>query len=296
MNGVVARAWRGIQENRYLSFVSTGVIAAALALLGVFALGILNMRAVLVAWEQDAHISAYVAKDLAAPEAEALRAKIAALPQVETVTWVSEAEARAWLGTQVPELAPSMGDLARGTLPPSMEITLRSGAVRPEALEPFVRTLRGLGPWTEIDYGQEWVARIATFVSMLTVMGTMLGVLIAVASVFLVANTVHLVIFSRRDELAIMRLVGATDGYILGPFVAEGVLQGLVGGLVALGGLRAVYGGVLGRLRDALGPALGHDALRFLPPGWCGALVLGGVLVGGLASYGAVRRFLGSLP
>jgi cell division transport system permease protein len=296
MMGVVARALRGTRENTYLSVVSASVIAAALTLLGVFVLGILNLRTVLGAWEQDAHVSAYLAGDLAPADLEVLRTRLAARPEVKAVTYVSESDARAWLGQQVPEVGPSLKDFAPGTLPASMEITLHATSARPDQLEGFVTALRGLGPWTDIDYGQEWVARISTFVSLLTAMGSVLGGLIALATLFLVGNTVHLVVNARRDELEIMRLVGATDSYILGPFVVEGAAQGLIGAGVAVGGLWGVYKGIVLRLQDLLGPALGQGGLHFVPGAWVAGLVLGGVLLGALASAFAVRRFLGKLP
>jgi cell division transport system permease protein len=296
MSGVLRRALRGARENTYLSVVSTSVIAAALTLLGVFVLGILNLRAVLGAWEQDAHVSAYLASDLAPADLEVIRARLAARPEVKEVTYVAESDARAWLAQQVPEVGPSLTEFAPGTLPASMEITLHAASARPDQLEGFIAALRELGPWTDIDYGQEWVARISTFVSLLTVMGSVLGGLIAVATLFLVGNTVHLVVNARRDELEIMRLVGATDGYILGPFVVEGAAQGLVGAGIAVGTLWGVYKGIVLRLQDLLGPALGNGSLHFVPMAWVGGLVIGGVLLGACASAFAVRRFLGKLP
>jgi cell division transport system permease protein len=117
-----------------------------------------------------------------------------------------------------------------------------------------------------------------------------------VAALFLVGNTIHLVVYSRRDELEIMRLVGATDGYILSPFLVEGALQGVVGATIALGGLYGVHRGLVMRLHEVLAMALGDQTLRFLPAGWIAALVGLGLALGVGAAFGAVRRFLGKLP
>ncbi|MFZ5475795.1 MAG: cell division protein FtsX [Myxococcota bacterium] len=291
-----SRAIRSVREHTYLSVVSTGVITAALLLIGIYGLVMFNLRSLVGTWEQDVHVSAYLRAD-ATPEAHAaVQQALVARPEVESVRYVSEADARGWMSERMPELGPVLDDLGEDALPASLEITLRREHTSPTALAAFVGTLQSMGSFEDIDYGQEWVARFNTFLSLLTAMGVVLGGFIGVAALFLVGNTIHLVVYSRRDELEIMRLVGATDGYILSPFLVEGALQGAVGATLALAGLYGVHRGLVLRLHEVLAMALGDQTLRFLPLPWIAALAGLGLALGVGAAFGAVRRFLGKLP
>lgn len=294
MTDALHRALRGVAEHTYLSLVSTGVIAASLVLLGMFAMVSANLAQVLGSWERDAHVSAYLPSGT--PDAHtALAASLAARPEVASARYVSQAEARAWMTAKMPELGPVLEDLGEDALPASIEITLRPSHISPEAMGQFVSSLQQSGGFADIDHGQEWVARVDTFLSIVDALGVALGAFIGVAALFLVGNTIHLVVYARRDELEIMRLVGAEDRYILAPFLIEGALQGLGGAGFALLLLWGAHRGLLSRLESVLSLALGGESLHFLSAPAMAALVLTGVLLGTGAAWGAVRRFLGRL-
>jgi cell division transport system permease protein len=291
-----ARALRGMREHTYLSVVSTGVIAAALVLVGIFALALVNLRAVVGAWEQDAHISAYLKADLAPAAHPALVQAVAGLPDVADVRYVASADAHAWMIGEMPDMGPVLAELGDGTLPASIEITLKREATSPERMAAFVDQLRGAGAYSDVDFGQEWVTRFNTFLSVVTALGVAVGGFVAVAALFLVANTIHLVVYTRRDELEIMRLVGATDGWIVAPFLVEGALQGVLAAMVSIGLLYGVHAGLLAQMDAMLAVGLGTDDVRFLSPLWLGGLVAAGVALGTGAAWGATRRFLSRLP
>ncbi len=296
MTATLKRTLRSAREHTYLAVVSTGVITAALVLLGIFAMVSTNVALVLGSWERDVHVSAYLAPG-GTPEAHtAVMQALSTRPEVADVRYVSEAEARAWMAERTPELAPVIDELGAAALPASLEISLRPGHTTPEAMDAFVTSIRAIGAFDDVDYGQEWVTRVDTFLSVLTALGVVLGGFISIAALFLVANTIHLVVYARRDELEIMRLVGATDRYILAPFLLEGALQGAVAAALANGLLWAAHRGLLSRLEAVLALALGGEGLRYLPVGGVAAMFLGGMALGVGASWGAVRRFLGRIP
>lgn len=295
MNRLLLRTWRSVGEHTYLSLVSTGVITAALLLLGLFALGLSNMRALAGTWAEDAHVSAYLSPTAAADAHLAIQQAIAGRPEVATVRYVSPAEARAWMEERMPDVAPVLTELGESALPASLEITLKPAFTAPDALAAFAASIEQGGSFAEVDYGQEWIARFDALLSLLTAAAVILGLFVGVATLFLVANTIHLVVYARRDELEIMRLIGATDGYILSPFLVEGAVQGLVAAVVAIVGLYVLHRGVALRLEEMVALALGGQRLEFLPVFWQVALLIGGVLVGTGAPWGAVRRFLRKL-
>ncbi|MBM4391469.1 MAG: hypothetical protein FJ090_10145 [Deltaproteobacteria bacterium] len=296
MIGVVRRAARGIREHLYLFFVATGVVAAALVLLGTFALVVVNLQGLVAGWQQDVHVSAYFQPSLGVEDWAEAKSAIAGRVEVDAVSLVSPEEAAAWMTERMPEVSEVVGELGPSALPASLEITLRAEHRGAEAVDAFAESLSASGRFAEVDYGREWVGRAGSFLELLGMLGVALGVIIAVAALFLVGNTINLVVLARRDELEILRLVGATDGYILGPFVVEGVAQGLLGALAALGCLQAVHRGLLVQLDDILPLAFGAESLHFLPAGLVLALGLGGVLIGALPAWVAGRRFLARLP
>lgn len=293
---LLTRAGRGLRENLPLHVVSAGVIATSLTLLGVFLLVEVNLRGLTGTWAGDMQVSAYFRDGIDDGTRTSVQTMVAARPEVAKVEYVSEADALAWLSTRSPELSPVLDELGTGALPASLEITLRTEATTPDALAAFVSTLKQTRAFDDVDDGREWVARMASFLSLLRALGVALGLVISVATLYLVANTVHLVVHARRDELAVMRLVGATEGFILGPFLVEGAATGLVGGAVALAALSLVHRGLQSGAQVLFAAALGPGGVVFLGTPWSVGLLVLGAGLGALATWGAVRRFLAGLP
>ncbi len=295
MKNSIFHAVRGLREHTYLAVVGTGVIAAALVLLGGYAMIVTNLGAVVSGWKRDVHVSAYFVPGQSPEAQEAARAELALRPEVDLVELVTSAEAQVWMLERVPEVQPIVEELGEGALPASLEVSLRAAYTSPVALDAFAESLREGGHFAEIDYGREWVERSSAFLHTLTILGVALGGMLVLAALFLVGNTINLVVYARRDELEILRLVGASDGYILAPFLVEGALQGLVGGGAALSLLYGVHALVVARLLGGVPLALGEGGLAFLSPVAAVGLAALGVSIGVAAAGFSVRRFLSRL-
>ena len=291
---ILRRAFRSLWENLYLNIVSTGVIAAALLLIGLSLWVQHNISVAVSSWSRDVHVSAYFQPELPEADREAIRDRIARDPKVEKVRYVTEEEARQWLSDRVDGLEGTLEELGPGVLPASLEITLVDSTdmdAQVESLAPWLREEE----FAEIDYGREWIERFDTFLTVVKGLGMTMGTLIVVAALFLITNTVYLVIYNRRDELEIQKLVGATTGYIVAPFIVEGFVHGLLGSIVALTGLYAAHIALSGRLEAALTLGLVPN-LQFLPGAWVLAVVLIGLVLGVGAATVAVSRFIASAP
>jgi cell division transport system permease protein len=295
MGHILRRALRSLWENLYLNLVATGVIAASVLMLGVFLMVMYNLNAITHSWASDVHISAYFRADVPVERCFELKEQVAAMPGIESVRFVTEQEARAFLVQQLPETEPVLAELGDGVLPASLEITLAPSMAREQGIQEMVQAL-ALPELDEVDYGQQWVERFNSFLALLRLLGLILGGLIALAAIFLVANTIHLVVYSRRTELETMRLVGATDDTIMAPFLIEGLAQGLAGSMLGLIGLVAVHRGVILRLQQALELNLAEDPLASLPLDYSASLLLVGCLLGVLGAWTAVYRFLAKAP
>jgi cell division transport system permease protein len=287
---ILRRSVRSLWENLYLNSVAAGVIAAALLLFGVYLTVQYNLNSIVDTWSRDVHISAYFHPDVSEDLRFEAKNRIAAMPGVAAVRYVSEADARDWLTERIEGLEPVLTDLGEGVLPASLEVTLTAEAARPAMVASFAESLAG-PEFTDIDYGREWVERFNAFLSLLKALGVILGMLILIAAMFLVTNTVYLIVYNRKDELEIARLVGASDRYITAPFLFEGLVQGLVGGLLATVGLWGVYRVLVLRLQEALELEVAGE-LAFIPPEYVALLAVSGVILGVTAATIAVKRFL----
>ncbi len=295
LHHVLRRAATSLVRNLGLNLVAAGVIAAALLLAATWMVVVGHLDRMASTWGQDVHVSAYFQPDVSTDRRFALLEQVQARPEVARVVYVSEEDARTWLAERVPETAELLGELGAGVLPASLEITLAEGHLAPAEVAAFAASLEG-PDFASIDFGQEWVQRFNSFLSLLRGLGVALGGLIAVASVFMVANAMHLVIYARRLELETMKLVGATWAFVATPFVLEGAVQGLVGALLGLGAAAALHRYLLVQLQEALTAALGSAPLTFLDARTLLALTAIGMGLGMAGCWRAARRFWRAAP
>jgi len=249
-----------------------------------------NLNRMVNTWDRDVHLSAYFHADVPEQRRFNLRDQLADAPEVRKVRYVSQDEAHEWMRGRMPGMETVLDELGNGALPASLEISLATTSARPDAVAAFARTL-SVTDFSDVDYGQEWMERFQGFLSLLKLLGAIMGALILVAAVFLVMNTVHLIVYNRKNELEIHKLVGATNPFILGPFVTEGLIQGVIGSGLAICGLFAIHQILVARLKETLELAASAD-LVFLPWTYISALVVVGALTGTLAAWAAVQRFL----
>ncbi|MEC7983899.1 MAG: ABC transporter permease [Myxococcota bacterium] len=291
---VVRRSIRSIWENLYLNTVAAGVITASLLLLGVYTAGIINLNSIVDTWNKDIHISAYFQTDLSEQEHLELRDRVYTMPQTAQVRYVSQKEAQGWLTQRIDGIEDTLEALGEDALPASLEITLRKEASQPKQIEAFAEALRS-EPFEDIDYGVEWVEKFNAFLQLLKMLGVLLGSLILISATFLVTNTVHLIVYNRRHEMEIAKLVGASNHFIIWPFLFEGVVQGLIGALCAITGLWIIHRTLTIRLQEALGLELAGE-LHFLSTQELLLLGLIGIGLGVLAAFIASQRFIRQAP
>jgi len=291
---VVRRALRSLWENLYLNSVAAGVIGAALLLMGVYLTVQYNLNNIVDTWGRDVHVSAYFHADVPEQRRFARRDELARDGRVAQVRYVSEDDAANWLEERIPDVKPVLDELGAGVLPASLEIQLTETSASPTAVASFVKDIEG-PDFADIDYGQEWVERFNAFLSLLKLLGAVLGFLILAAALFLVINTVHLIVYNRRDELEIQKLVGATSSFVVAPFLIEGFVQGLVGAGLSMVGLWSVHRLFVVRLQEALQLGVAGD-LAFLPAPWLALLCVSGVVLGVGAAMVAVQRFMMQAP
>ncbi len=281
-------AARGLRATPVTSAVAVATIAMTLLLGGIFALLLANMEDLLARAGADLHVTAWLEEGMTLDEQRTLMETAATLEGVEGVMLTTEKEALARFEAGVGEALGIADALGENPLPASLELTLVAERRSAGGVRAIAETLAKLPGVAEIGQGEQWVEGYARAIDLARTVGIALGAVLALATLLIVANTIRLAIYARRDEIEILSLVGAGRTFVAIPFLAEGILQGLLGG--GLGGLAlyALYRVALPRLESGIQLFLGFAEPRFLDPRELAVLVAAGALLGGLGSAAAL--------
>jgi cell division transport system permease protein len=284
------KALGNIWTNPFLSLVTLSTISISMLILGLFSLIYLNVQQSLHQMGGELQITAYLHETISSEQAKVLRSKVADWPEVEEITYVSKEQALSRFRSQLREYAGILEGLKENPLPASLELTLMPQYGRSGNIKELSTRLGRLPGVAEVQYGRKWMAKLRVFVEVMKLVGITVGGLLLIATIFVISNTIKLTFYSRREELEIMRLVGATDFFIKAPFLIEGLLHGLGGALLAAGGLSLLILFLFSHLDLPLRLAVMAGSL---PTGQLVAGFLGlGLLLGVLGSMVSLRRFL----
>jgi cell division transport system permease protein len=284
------KALENIWTNPFLSLVTLSTIAISMLILGLFSLIYLNVQQSLHQMGGELQITAYLQETISPEQAEMLRSKVADWPEVEGITYISKKQALARFRSQLREYAGILEGLKENPLPASLELTLMPQYGRSGNIKELSSRLGRLPGVAEVQYGRKWMAKLRVFVEVMKLVGITVGGLLLIATIFVISNTIKLTFYSRREELEIMRLVGATDFFIKAPFLIEGLLHGLGGALLAAGSLSLLILFLFSHLDLPLRLAVMAGSL---PMGQLVGGFLGlGLLLGVLGSMVSLRRFL----
>jgi cell division transport system permease protein len=272
------------------SLVSVLTIGLALFLGASFAVGVLSARKLLQGWGAEPSITLYLDRAVTDEEAKALADRIVAAEHAQSVRYVDQAQAMQRLKTELGDLGGALDGLPENPLPPSLEV-VPDGSPGPAEVRALAGRLGQMSHVVDVDYGREWLDRIEALGRAMRNFGSGALALVLAAALLVVANTIRLAVYARRDEIEIMKLVGATNAYVRTPFLLEGVLQGLAGAILAVLGLEIVQRVVIPQAAAAFSFAAGAAAPHLLAAHF-GILLGAGAVVGLLGSYLAVARFL----
>jgi cell division transport system permease protein len=281
-------ALTSLWRSRLINALSVGTIAVSLFVLGAFLTLASNLNQVVQRWTEKVQVTFYLQDDVAPFVRDSLVNRLREDPAVDTLVPVSREEALARFRTLFRDLRTLPDDLGENPFPASVEVTLKAGHQAPDQVLRLVQAYQEAPGVEEVQYDLQWIQRLSTAVGLVRWVGAFLGGILVLAGVFTISNVIRLTLYARQDELDIMRLVGATQAYVRGPFVLEGMIQGGLGGLLAVGLLWAGFRIVA---RDALAASdlLGR-AVVFLPVELCLFIVLGGMVVGVVGSLVSLGR------
>ncbi len=283
----VRAAIAGLRGSRLTTVVSIATIAVATIPLGGLWVVTGNMRALLDQFGNELQLTAFLDAKVRSDAGRSLASRASAIPGVERVEFVSQEQAlerfRARLGDSA-----LLEALEANPLPASLAIALAIDHRTPEAVAMVSEALHALPGVEDVAGGETWIDGYGRALRLVRSAGMGLGIVLALATLLIVTNTIRLAVYARRDELEILALVGASRTFLRVPFLIEGLLQGAVGGLLGVGLLFAVFHVAVPQLRDALELFLGWSDPSFLSPRNVGILVAGGAAFGFVGAGAAV--------
>ncbi|MCK5913849.1 MAG: permease-like cell division protein FtsX [Desulfuromusa sp.] len=288
----ILRALRNMRQWPFLCTASILTMAIALATVATFFLVVVNIEQLASRWTKEIQVVAYLQKAPKQQDIAGLTQKLKKISEVELVNYVSPADAMQRFKKHLGTDASLLEGVSRDLLPASFELGLRSEFRNQQGIYTVIEQLENLLEVDDLRYGQEWLERFNDFVKMLRFVGIILGGFLLFAALFIVSNTIKLTLYARRDELEIMALVGATMRFIKIPFMLEGAIQGLLGGLISLVFLAISFVFIISYSLESfwLTPA-GFD-LVFLTLTQQITLVFSGIVLGILGSLSSLRRFV----
>jgi cell division transport system permease protein len=269
--------------------MSIGTVAVAFVTLGGFLLAATNLQRVVEQWDSTAEMSVFLRDDVDAATRGQLGSELGAHPAVAGVEYVSKEQAMARFKADFPELTDMAEAGFSNPFPASIELQLRSDAVSAGAADQLVGQLRERAGVADVRYDRDWIRRLQTLVTGLRLTGLVIAGVLVLGAAFTVAAVVRLSLFARRDEIEIMRLVGAPFAFIRGPSVAEGTVIGGCGAGLALLVLYVLYRSFKLRLTEALAALIAAGELRFLGVSEAALMVLAALVLGGLTGTVVAR-------
>ncbi|HEV7502867.1 MAG TPA: permease-like cell division protein FtsX [Vicinamibacteria bacterium] len=284
----VQEAVTSLWRSRLITALSVVTIAVSLFVLGAFLSLASNLSDVVARWSDKVQVTFYLEDQLPDAPRDGLQASLRADPAVESVLYVSREEALRRFRSLFREMRSLPEDLGENPFPAAMEVTLRSSRNSAEDAQRLVQAFRRAPGVEDVEYDLLWIQRLTTAVRLVRGAGAFLGAILVLAAVFTISNVMRLTMYARQDELDIMRLVGASPAYVKGPFVLEGMIQGGLGGVLALALLWGIFQ-MLSRDVLATSDLLGRTSI-VLPPTLAALIVVGGTLVGLTGSLVSLGR------
>ena len=279
---------RSLKRNNWMSLASVGTVAVSLFIFGMFMMLVMNMNKMADSLESQVQINVYLQDDVSREQARDIEKDLKNLQGVEQVTFVSREEAMERFEERLGDQKTLLEALDEtNPLPDSFEVMI----TQPELVKTAAASIERYDGVESAKYGQDVMEHLFDMTRLIRIFGFSIMLVLALATLFIIANTIRLTVFARRKEIAIMKYVGATDWFIRWPFILEGMVMGLFGSIIAAIVLRFAYTGVVEAIYESLAffpliptyPFINY--VTFL-------VIISGMIIGATGSALSLKRFL----
>lgn len=283
----LGRGLRGMLQSPLVQLLAIGTMAVCMLLLATTLLLFQNARAIAAGWGIDVPVTVYMQHGSDPASVEALREKLAALPEVELAERITPAQALARLDEGVGDHPELLAGIDANALPDSIELQLVAG-VEPGFADALAGRVQAMDGVDEVAVLGPWVQQAEAMLDTFEWLAIGVAALVSLACLAIVWSTIRLGVFARRAELDILRLVGGTTRFVRAPFVVEGVLQGVLGTALALAGLWLAFDLIRPFVEQGMALVFAAGSIRFFQPLELGLAIAFGGLLGLLGSRAAV--------
>jgi cell division transport system permease protein len=286
----VNKALTDIRSNRFLNFITIITISLSILIVSVFLLFFENASRVIEAWNQGGRAMIYLEKQFSEDRLAGLGAKINGLGGIEEMVFIPKAQALDKLKKEMGSRTDFFKTLKTNPLPDAIEIKMKSNDSF-EEIQAFAQQIESLDLVENVEYGQGWLGKFLNIFNLFKITGYAMCGLFLLIALFITANTVRLAFYSRKLEVEIMRLVGATEGFIKTPFYVEGIFQGFIGGVVGLGILLVGYLAISSGIAENL-TAYVYTDIRFLSVKAILIILFSSTFLGWFGCYLSLKQIL----
>jgi cell division transport system permease protein len=287
---IYARARRGMREDMRLYVAAISSLTVAFLCLATALLGVANLSALSDRWGRTHRMSVYLRQGAEPSEVARLTSVLGSLGSVARAEYTSQELARERFLREASATA-ALSELPASAFPASVEVEFKRGTSDAQIAEVAKKVSAQRAVVDEVDTYRSWFSKLGTLLQTGRAIAGGLGVLVVLCVMAVVSNTIRLAVASRREEIEVLKMCGATDGFVRAPFVLEGTLQGFCAALFSLALLAAAFVALRPQLDAALSSFAGIE-LVFLQPLMSAGLVLGGAAVGAIGSAISVRRYI----
>ena len=288
---LLREAVANVLTNRTTTLVAVATTAFTFACVGVFLLLYVNLRTMASSLEQDIQVMVYLQDDLTEQARQDIEQQLKIDRAIASLTFVSKERALADFQAQFPSESRLLQGLGQNPLPASFVITLAPESRSSDAMRRWANRTQLIPGVSQVQYNQEWVEALAGIVRYIEVAAIIVGVILSAASVTIIANTIRLALYSRREEIDILGLIGASTTFIRVPYLLEGAALGLCGSALSLVILKSGFELFRHQIHSAT-RFLGVDALlTFFSFDMCLVLMLVGLFLGCAGSFLSLLRF-----
>jgi cell division transport system permease protein len=293
---LIKEALTNIRLNQTTTIVAVATTAFTMACFGVFLLLYLNLRGVTASLQDDIKVVVYLTDGLSAQVLADLQARIKGEREVAGLTYISKEQALEDFREQFPSEGYLLQGLGENPLPASLLVTVAHPSRSSEAVKRWSERLKTMPGVAQVQYNRDWIESVGGIVRYIEWIAIAVGTILAAASVTIIGSTTRLTLYARRDEIDIMRLIGATDTFIRIPYLIEGAILGALGGSLSVSLLKLGFEFLKLRL-GTQGHFLGGGAAFTFFSGQVSVLiVMMGLLLGSVGSLVSLMAFERTRP
>lgn len=234
----------------------------------------------------------YLEKNLTRIEVNQIEEKLKRSSLVAKIQFISSTQALEKFQIKFPELQGIIENFKINPFPPSFETAIRKNSLSSDEIQNFIQEMRNMDGIEDVQFNWDWIEKMKSLSRLVKAVGFFLGGILILASFFIISNVIKLNVFARKEEMEILRLVGATNTFIKIPFLIEGIILGILGGLLSLILLFLLIKIFPFYLGSSLGVLQEFINFRYLSLAQTAMIISGGAIIGFLGSFSSLTRFL----